>query len=48
MLYAPCFVTVVTMARESSWSWAMFSVVGSTSLAFGLAVLGYNITRAFL
>ncbi|WP_319468401.1 ferrous iron transport protein B [uncultured Pseudodesulfovibrio sp.] len=48
MLYAPCFVTVVTMARESSWSWAMFSVVGSTSLAFGLAIIGYNVTKAFL
>ena len=34
MLYAPCFVTVVTMARESSWKWAAFSVVGSTGLAY--------------
>ncbi|WP_320170481.1 ferrous iron transport protein B [Maridesulfovibrio sp.] len=48
MLYAPCFVTVVTMARESSWSWAMFSVVGSTALAFGVAVAGYNIAKAVL
>ncbi len=48
MLYAPCFVTVVTMARESSWSWAMFSVVGSTTLAFGMAVLGFNVAKIFL
>jgi ferrous iron transporter FeoB len=48
MLYAPCFVTVVTMARESSWSWAAYSVVGSTTLAFGLAVLAYNVTKALL
>ena len=48
MLYAPCFVTVVTMARESSWSWAAFSVVGSTVLAFGLAVLAFNVSKAFL
>lgn len=43
MLYAPCFVTVVTMARESSWSWALFSVVGSTGLAFVLATTAYQV-----
>ncbi|MGE4192516.1 MAG: ferrous iron transport protein B [Pseudodesulfovibrio sp.] len=48
MLYAPCFVTVVTMARESSWRWAAFSVVGSTGLAFVMAVLAFNVSKAFL
>ena len=48
MLYAPCFVTVVTMARESSWKWAAFSVVGSTALAFVMAVIAYNTANAFL
>jgi len=48
MLYAPCFVTVVTMARESSWKWAAFSVVGSTTLAFGMAVVVYQIAKTFL
>ena len=48
MLYAPCFVTVVAMSRESSWRWAAFSVIGSTSLAFGMAVLAYNTANAFL
>ncbi|WFS61230.1 ferrous iron transport protein B [Pseudodesulfovibrio thermohalotolerans] len=48
MLYAPCFVTVVTMARESSWRWAAFSVVGSTGLAYVMAVIGYNVSKAFL
>lgn len=48
MLYAPCFVTVVTMARESSWKWAASSVIGSTGLAFFMAVLGYNVTKAFM
>jgi ferrous iron transport protein B len=38
MLYAPCFVTVVTIARELSWKWASFSVVMNTVLAFGVAV----------
>jgi ferrous iron transport protein B len=48
MLYAPCFVTVVTMARESSWGWAAFSVIGSTGLAFLMAVIGFNMTKAFM
>jgi ferrous iron transport protein B len=48
LLYAPCFVTVVTMARESSWSWAMFSVIGSTALAYGLAVVVYQVARNFV
>lgn len=48
MLYAPCFVTVVAMARESSWKWAAYSVFGSTTLAFVLAVVGYNVTKAFM
>jgi ferrous iron transport protein B len=48
MLYAPCFVTVVTMARESSWKWAAYSVFGSTGLAFVMATIGYNVTKAFM
>ncbi len=48
MLYAPCFVTVVTMARESSWKWAAFSVFGSTGLAFGMSILAYNVAKAFM
>lgn len=48
MLYAPCFVTVVSMARESSWRWAAYSVFGSTTLAFIMAVLGYNVTNTLM
>lgn len=48
MLYAPCFVTVVTMARESSWRWAAYSVFGSTGIAFVMAVLGYNVTNMIM
>ncbi|NDV19022.1 ferrous iron transport protein B [Pseudodesulfovibrio sp. JC047] len=48
MLYAPCFVTVVTMARESSWKWAAFSVVGSTTLAFGMAIVVFHIAKSIL
>ena len=26
MFYAPCFVTVVCIAKEASWKWAFFSI----------------------
>ncbi|MFO7713544.1 ferrous iron transport protein B [Desulfosarcina sp.] len=38
MFYAPCFVTVICISRESSWRWGLFSMVFNTSLAFCLAV----------
>ncbi|GAU07664.1 ferrous iron transport protein B [Desulfoplanes formicivorans] len=42
LLYAPCFVTVIAMARESSWKWAVFAVVFNTLLAYILAVIIYQ------
>lgn len=42
MFYAPCFVTVVCIARESSWKWGLFSMVFNSSLAFFLAVIIYQ------
>jgi ferrous iron transport protein B len=42
MFYAPCFVTVVCIARESSWKWGVFSMVFNTSLAFFLSVMVYQ------
>lgn len=43
MLYAPCFVTVVAMAKEASWGWAGFALVFNTALAFAMAVATYQI-----
>ncbi len=43
MFYAPCFVTVVCIARESSWKWGAFSMVFNTSLAFFLAMMVYQV-----
>ncbi len=43
LLYAPCVVTVVTMAKESSWGWAIFATIFNTTLAFVLAVAIYQI-----
>jgi ferrous iron transport protein B len=44
MFYAPCFVTVVCIARESgSWKWAFFSMAFNTIFAFTLAVTVYQV-----
>ena len=44
IFYAPCFVTVVCIARETgSWKWAGFSMVFNTALAFGLSVMFYQV-----
>lgn len=43
MLYAPCFVTVVVIRRETgSWGWAGLSVVFNTLLAFAVATGVYQ------
>ena len=47
ILYAPCFVTVVVMAREASWKWAGFSMVFNTLLAFVLSMAIYQAASAF-
>ncbi len=44
IFYAPCFVTVVCIAREAgSWKWGAFSIIFNTTIAFGLSVLVYQI-----
>ncbi|MBF0481947.1 MAG: ferrous iron transport protein B [Desulfovibrionaceae bacterium] len=44
LLYAPCFITVVAIARETgSWRWALFSTAFNTGLAFALAAGVYQI-----
>ena len=46
LFYAPCFVTVVCIAREAgSWKWALFSIAYSTTIAFVLAVGVYQVGR---
>ena len=40
ILYAPCFVTVVMISKESgSWKWGAFTVVSYTALAFFVSVI---------
>ncbi len=46
MLYVPCVVSVVCLAKEAgSWRWALFSVVFNTTVAFTVAVLVYQVGR---
>lgn len=47
MFYAPCFVTVVCIAKESSWKWAFFSMGFNTVFAFLMAVGVYQVGMFF-
>ena len=47
ILYAPCSVTIVTMARETSWKWAAFAMGFNTALAFVAAVAVFQAARLF-
>ena len=47
LLYTPCMVTVVAIAKETNWKWATFSVFGSLTFAFVAAVLVYHGARLF-
>lgn len=48
MTYAPCFVTVVAIAKEASWKWAIFSIIFNTTIALFLAIGFYQIGSIFL
>jgi len=45
ILYAPCFVTVVSMAKEVGWKWAAFSMGFNTALAYIVAVIIFQTAR---
>jgi ferrous iron transport protein B len=46
MFYAPCFVSVICIIRESGhWKWGVFSMVFNTFLAFGLAAFVFQAGR---
>jgi len=48
IFYAPCFVTVVAIVKESgSWKWGAFSMIFNTILAFSIATAVYQIGSAF-
>ena len=47
IFYSPCFVSVVCISKESgSWKWGAFAIAFNTLLAFGLAVLIFQVGSA--
>lgn len=42
MLYVPCFVTVVSIRRESSWKWAGFSIAFNLVIAYTVTFVVYQ------
>jgi ferrous iron transport protein B len=42
MLYVPCLVTLVSIARESSWLWALFSMCFNLSAAYIISFIVYQ------
>jgi ferrous iron transport protein B len=46
MLYVPCFATVISIKKESSWKWAGFSVGFNLIVAYGFALLVYQVGKA--
>jgi len=45
ILYAPCSVTIVAMAKEAGWKWALFAMIFNTGLAYVAAVSIFQISR---
>jgi ferrous iron transport protein B len=48
ILYAPCSVTIVTMAKEVGWKWATFAMTFNTGLAYLAAVVIFQAARLFV
>lgn len=42
MLYVPCFVTVISIRRESSWKWALFSIAFNLIVAYLVTLAVYQ------
>ncbi|RJQ60659.1 MAG: ferrous iron transport protein B [Desulfobacteraceae bacterium] len=46
IFYAPCFVTVVCISKESSWRWGAFSMLFNTALAFAISAAVFQVGTA--
>ena len=42
MLYVPCFITVVSIKKESSWKWAFFSMGFNLVAAYLVSLAVYQ------
>ena len=43
MLYVPCFVTLISIRRESSWGWAGFSMIFNLFAAYFVSLVVYQV-----
>ena len=43
MLYVPCFVTLLSIRRESSWGWAGFSMIFNLVTAYLVSLAVYQV-----
>ncbi|WP_047999071.1 ferrous iron transport protein B [Lactiplantibacillus herbarum] len=49
LLYVPCFATIGTIKSETgSTKWALYSVVSSLAIAYGLALIIYQVGSLFI
>ena len=46
MLYVPCFITVISIRRESSWKWAFFSMGFNLVAAYLVSLAVYQVGLA--
>jgi ferrous iron transport protein B len=48
LLYLPCIATIVAIASELNWKWAIGSALYNTTIAWLLAWGGYHLTMLFM
>lgn len=47
MAYTPCVATLAAQRREIGWKWTMFGLIGQLALAWGLAVMTFQLLKVF-
>jgi Fe2+ transport system protein B len=48
LIYFPCIAVIAAIKKESSWSWALFTMVYTTSIAWLVAFATYQIGSLFI
>ncbi len=48
LIYAPCVAAVAALKKESSWKWAIFTIVYTTTIAWVVAFLTFQIGSLFV
>ena len=48
LLYLPCIATIMAIASELNWKWAVGSALYNTAIAWVVAWIGYHLTLLIL